>query len=186
MNKENIKKTLSHSLKNLHSAKFQGRKSVFCQILWVKNLYLRIKSVWVAGLLETYWVVERTWRCTELWKELGDVLTCERTWRCTDLWKEPGTEKGDETWQWAQHINLKCCMFASLQEYFKPSWNMSFDHYYIPLCNFCLFKTRWDALFNLYLGVTTQLPGSQNILYSYTYTLEKRNSEACSMNKYFL
>ena len=36
---------------NLYFAKFQGRKSVFCQILRVKNLYnILKKSVLVAGL----------------------------------------------------------------------------------------------------------------------------------------
>ena len=31
--------------KNLYFARFYGRKSVFCPILWVKNLYILIKSV---------------------------------------------------------------------------------------------------------------------------------------------
>ena len=38
-------------LKNLYFAKFYKRKSVFCQNLRVKNLYILIKSVWVASLL---------------------------------------------------------------------------------------------------------------------------------------
>ena len=52
MTEDNIKKTLSHFWKSLHFEKFYGRKSVFSQILRVKNLYILIKSVWVAGLAE--------------------------------------------------------------------------------------------------------------------------------------
>ena len=40
MTKETIKKTLSFLKKNLYFAKFSGRKSVFCQNLRVKNLYI--------------------------------------------------------------------------------------------------------------------------------------------------
>ena len=42
MNKEN---PFAFLKKNLYSAKFKGRKAVFCQILRVKNLYALIKSV---------------------------------------------------------------------------------------------------------------------------------------------
>ena len=45
MTEDNIKKTLSHFCKNLYFDKFYGRKSVFCQILNVKNLYILITSV---------------------------------------------------------------------------------------------------------------------------------------------